>query len=467
MSADLPLEEPERRLRAPAGPVADTHVWERRFLPWDCYFAVVWVATVLFALAAESPGPHIRLIAAGLFGLLVPWYAVAGRRLLTAADPGGGRRQVGYITGLVVLFLPPAILVGETRLATFALVPQCFMLLRIRDALAAVAVINVTPVLGWALVWRPDAHVVYYNSVFAAVTLAFSAVLGSWIIRIIEQSAERAELLAELRASREQIGRLSAERGALAERERLSREIHDTLAQGFTSLLMLVQAVDSELDRDPDQAHRHLELMARTARENLAEARALVAGGAPAGLDGSSLADAVRRLAARHAEQTGAPAVVEVTGTVRGLPAAVEVVALRTCQEALANVRRHAGSGAAATLRLHYAPDALALSVQDDGRGFSLAAPVGLGGAPAASPSSGYGLPGLRARAAELGGTADVAGAPGRGTTVSVTLPLERVAMAEGADVADASDVSDVSDDAALARRADTAAPLGNRRRPR
>jgi signal transduction histidine kinase len=421
---------PDHAAPAPTTPATapghDTHVWDRTFVPWDCYFALVWIATVLFALAAESPGPPVRFTAAGLFGLLVPWYVAVGRPLLTVQEAVGERASVHYVVGLTVLFLPPAVLVGETRLATFALAPQCFMLLRLRGALAAVAVINVAPVVGWALLWRPDPHVVYYNSVFAVVTLAFSAVVGSWVIRVIEQSKGRADLVAELNASREEIARLSTEHGKLAERERFSREIHDTLAQGFTSVLMLVQAVESELGHDPERARRHLELMARTARENVAEARALVTGGAPADLDGGTLPDAVRRLAARYAEQTGASAEAEVTGAVRGLPAAVEVVALRTCQEALANARRHAGPQVPVALQLRYAPDALLLSVRDSGRGFD-----------PDHPTEGYGLPGLRARASELGGSADITSAPGRGTTVSVRLPLgvARTADAAGAAV--------------------------------
>lgn len=426
MPADVPLEEPRGRLTAPppaepaaAPPPAGTstpggHVWERSFLPWDCYFAVVWLGTVLFALAAESPGLRVRVIAACLFCLPVPWYAAAGRRLL--ADQGrtaGSRAAVRYLAVQVLVFLPPAALVGETRLASFALVPQCFMLLKVRGALTAVAVVNMAPVAAWAVIWCPDTHDLYYNSVFAMVTLAFSVVLGSWIIRVIEQSRERAELVAELQASREEIARLSAERGALAERERLAREIHDTLAQGFTSVLMLVQAVDGELEAHPEQARRHLGLMGRTARENLAEARALVAGNSPAGLADASLPDALRRLAARHSEQTGAPAEVDVTGRVRGLPAAVEVVALRTCQEALANARRHAGPAVPVALGLGYAEDALRVTVRDRGRGFDPSA-----------PSAGYGLPGVRARAAELGGTATVTSTPGVGTEVAVALPL-------------------------------------------
>jgi signal transduction histidine kinase len=317
---------------------------------------------------------------------------------------------VRFLATALALFLPSAVLVGETRALTFALVPPCFMALRMRWAVAAVAVINLLPVAGWALLWRPGAQEVFFNALFAVVSLVFSVALGSWIIRIIEQSQERAELIAELDASRHEISRLSSAHGALAERERMAREIHDTLAQGFTSLLMLIQAVEAELDHDPVQARRHLALMDETARQNLAEARALVAGGTPADLDGASLPDAVGRLAARHA------ATLEVTGPVRTLPAGPEVVALRSCQEALANARKHAGSSVALGITLAYADATLTVSVRDDGCGFDPGA-----------VHDGYGLAGLRARAAEVGGTAQVGSAPGEGTTVTVRLPVPAV----------------------------------------
>jgi signal transduction histidine kinase len=407
VSDDLPLEEPARRLNEPAG-ARDSHVWNRSFLPWDCYFAVVAAGTVLFALAAASRGPAVSVVAAALLTLEVPWYVWVGRPLLITeaeSDP----RSVRYLVVLVAVFLSAAVLVGETRLATFALVPQCFMLLRIRWALVAVSVVNILPVVGWAALWRPEPKDLFLNSVFAVVTMAFSAVFGSWIIRIIQQSGERASLIAELEASREEVARLSTAHGALAERERMSREIHDTLAQGFTSLLMLVQAVESELDRDMPEARLHLKLMASTARQNLAEARALVAGGAPADLHGGSLPDALRRLAVRQ----DPAAVVAVTGTARTLPAALEVVALRACQEALTNALRHAGCDTPVAISLGYDESALTLSVRDEGRGFD-----------AAGPHEGYGLGGLRARAAEVGGAAHVHSAPGEGTTVTVRLPV-------------------------------------------
>ncbi|MEV6172181.1 sensor histidine kinase [Streptomyces sp. NPDC051954] len=386
----------------PAGP----NVWERTFRLWDPYFAVVWVVTVVFVLGAADPGRPVRLAAIGLLALLVPWYVLVGRPVLMA-EGQDERRSLGYVAGAVLLFLPPGIMVGETRVLTFALIPQCFMALRMRWAMTAVLVINVVPVAGWSLLWRPAPRILFANSVSAVVSIVFSAAIGSWIIRVIEQSRERAELIAELDASRHELSRLSAAHGALAERERMAREIHDTLAQGFTSLLMLTQAVEAELDRDPAQARRHLALMDETARQNLAEARALVAGGTPADLDGASLPDALGRLAARH------DATLKVTGPVRALPAGPEVVALRSCQEGLANARKHAGSSTSVAIGLAYADDTLTVSVRDDGCGFD-----------AGAVHDGYGLAGLRARAAEVGGTAQVSSAPGDGTTVTVRLPV-------------------------------------------
>ncbi|WP_406502245.1 sensor histidine kinase [Streptomyces sp. NBC_00500] len=390
------------------GGAKSAYTWDRSFRLWDSYFAIVWVATLVFVLGTGHPGWSLRFVAASLLVLLIPWYVAVGRPILNG-DPPDERRALGYLTGAMMLFLPSAVLVGETRLMTFALVPQCFMALRLHWALTAVTVINIAPVVGWALLWWPSDQDVFFNVLFAVVTLVFSVAIGSWIIRIIEQSRERAELIAELDVSRHEISRLSAAHGALAERERLTREIHDTLAQGFTSLLMLVQAVEAEVDHDLPRARRHLTLMAETARQNLAEARALVAGGAPADLDGATLPDALRRLAARH------DATLDVTGPVRALPAGPEVVALRSCQEALANTRKHAGSSVTVAVVLAYTEDSLAVSVRDDGRGFDPAA-----------PADGYGLAGLRARAAEVGGTAQVRSAPGDGTTVTVRLPVPR-----------------------------------------
>ncbi|MET7479037.1 sensor histidine kinase [Streptomyces sp. NPDC005648] len=393
-------------MTGPGGAARAEHAWDRTIRLWDVYFAVAWAATLVLVLAAPHPGLPVRAVAAALLVPLVPWYVGVGRPLLQADPPDQGP-AVRYLAWAIALFLPSAVLVGETRLMAFALIPQCFMTLHMRWSLVAVTVINLVPVAGWALVWRPSGADLFSNALFSVVTLVFSLAVGGWIIRIIEQSMERADLIAELDASRHEVSRLSAAHGALTERERMAREIHDTLAQGFTSLLMLIQAVEAELDHDLPQARRHLALMDETARQNLAEARALVAGATPADLDGATLPDALRRLTTRHA------ATLTVRGPVRPLPAGPEVVALRSCQEALANARKHAGSSATVGVALTYAEDTLTLSVRDDGCGFDPGAPC-----------EGYGLAGLRARATEVGGTARVRSAPGHGTTVTVSLPM-------------------------------------------
>ncbi|WP_330295428.1 sensor histidine kinase [Streptomyces sp. NBC_00503] len=405
------MEEQPRRLSGFTGAAGarEAHVWDRAFGPWDLYFGVVWVATMTFVLGAGFPAAGYRMLSAALLVPLAPWYVWVGRPLLLLEPDARLRESLRYLAGNLALFLPASVLVGEARLATFALVPPCFMLLPLRRAVAAVALVALAPVAGWALLWRPPGHDVFVSALGSSVTFVFSAFIGAWITRIIQQSQERASLIAELDASREEVARLSAAQGAHAERERMSREIHDTLAQGFTSLLMLVQAVQSELETDPEQARRHLELMAATARQNLAEARSLVSGGAPADLDAGSLPDAVRRLAARQ----DPPAAVSVTGEVRPLAAALEVVALRSCQESLANAAKHAGPGARCSLSLAYGDAELTVTVEDTGRGFDPTA-----------PATGYGLRGLRARAAEAGGTASIISAVHAGTTVTVTLPI-------------------------------------------
>jgi signal transduction histidine kinase len=170
---------------------------------------------------------------------------------------------------------------------------------------------------------------------------------------------------------------------------------------------MLIQAAQADLDRADRQASGHLDLAEQTARENLAEARALVAGLAPAPLDGGTLPDALRRLS----HTSGVDTSFSLSGTPRPLPMATEVVLLRVCQEALSNVRKHA-CAQSATVLLDYEQDAVRLEVSDDGAGFD---PARLSG--------GFGLRGMRARIAEADGTLTVGSEPGAGTRISAKVP--------------------------------------------
>ena len=279
---------------------------------------------------------------------------------------------------------------------------MCFHVTTARRALAFVVIINV---IGGALeAWRNPGLAGALTALgIAAFAITFAYVYSRWMARVIEQSLDRAALIEQLEATRAELAAAHHEAGVQAERHRLAGEIHDTLAQGFTSIVTLLQAGQASLDA-ASPARRHLDLALLTARENLAEARTLVTALTPATLEAGTLGDTVRRVTSATGAQAGIEAHAEVTGTARRLPTGTEVVLLRVCQEALANVRKHAGARQV-RVRLCYAGATVRLTVTDDGKGFDP------GGA-----TGGYGLKGMRDRVSQVGGTVEVASVPGRGT---------------------------------------------------
>ena len=362
---------------------------------WSGFYAVTALAVTAAVLAQSGTAVASRSVAVG---------AVAFGALLFA---GWGRREGAGVPFVVVLLA--TFLVGTTAVSTvsyllFALCPLIFMLLEIRPAVIAVVCANMVPLVGGLLRDGAASYLITELAPIFVMTAAASVWLGVWINRVVEQSKERASLIAELESSRAEVARLSHETGIAAERARLAGEIHDTLAQGFTSIITLLQAVD------PALADERLALAVRTARENLAEARALVTTLAPAALTAGSLPDAVRRQTTRFAEESGIPATYRLTGDTRPLPTAVEVVLLRAAQEALTNVRRHAEAHEVAVL-LAYGAGSVRLVVRDDGRGFDTAA------------GSGFGLPGMRTRAEQVNGTLTVRSDPETGTLIEVEVP--------------------------------------------
>ncbi len=380
--------------------------WQGGLRRWDAYYAVILAAT-LFILIVVRP-PHAAVAGTAL-AAMAPWYLLVGRPVITA-DPDQPWRAAAYLAGLAGLLLVAEMAGGTNTFVLLALCPQCFMMVSFRWAVVAVTALNGTTLLAALVQGEHGAQLAVAASISALGT-AFSVTFGSWVFKIINQSAERAELIEQLEATRAELAAAHREAGVLAERQRLSAEIHDTIAQGFASIVMLMQAAEASLAADPDGTRRHLTLAADTARENLAEARTLVAGLSPATLDGGTLDDALRRIAAQAAGPGGLAADLEITGITRPLGTSAEVMLLRVCQEALANVRKHARASQA-SIRLAYGEAEVRLIVSDDGAGFDPAAACG-----------GYGLRGMRARVAEAGGSLLVRSAPREGTAVSVTVP--------------------------------------------
>ncbi len=210
----------------------------------------------------------------------------------------------------------------------------------------------------------------------------------------------------------------SAQLGAVEERNRLAREIHDTLAQGLTATALQLESADALLDAGPtpEKAHEPLRRALSLTRSNLEEARRSVLDLRAAPLEGRSLTEALAALVNGWDAQTGVGTRYMTVNGGRPLPPRVEVALYRICQEALANVARHA-EATRVTVRLVASPQRVQLSVEDDGRGFD---------APRV-PENRHGLVGMNERARMLGGTLEVKSSPGAGTRVEATVPLEKL----------------------------------------
>lgn len=372
--------------------------------------------------AGDAAGPLL-----GSTALFVVWYAVGARRASSRLDPAGGQRRAGrgaragawWFLGLALAWLLTAAASAEMVWVAFSLWLLAGHLLTLAPAVAVSALVLAVVVGrgGHAEGWSTAAVL---GPVIGSV---FALALSRGLQLIVRDSMERERLVASLVAAQAEAEDLQAElaqtqraAGVLSERTRLSRDIHDTLAQGFSSILLLARA--GVATDDPAARDRLLAQIAASAAEHLQEARSVVGDLAPAPLE-SGLSQALRRITARLEQETGVRAEVRVHGDVESLPAPVEVALLRTAQSALANVRQHARA-TSVVLTLAGVEDSVRLDIVDDGRGFDVEA---LGAAHPGTTAGGYGLRASRERLRELGGGLDVESEPGRGTALSAHLP--------------------------------------------
>ncbi|MFD9030379.1 sensor histidine kinase [Streptomyces sp. NPDC059567] len=247
---------------------------------------------------------------------------------------------------------------------------------------------------------------------------AVAAIATAVFVHAQRQAERQRALIDDLIRTRRELAAIERREGTLAERQRLSMEIHDTLAQGLSSQQMLLQAAERTWDTDPSTARRHVRTAESIAERNLAEARRFVHDLAPADLaEGGGLEEALRMLAGRES------AVFRVDGVPVTLPERVQSALVRIAQGALANVREHAAATSAA-LTLTYLDDQVVLDIADDGRGFDAGAGSRAGRAGGERGVRGHGLPAMRVRAQQLGGTLTVESTPGEGTVLSAAIPL-------------------------------------------
>ncbi|GAB3583688.1 sensor histidine kinase [Leifsonia lichenia] len=397
--------------------VTGQRITDRALSDWLWFSGVATAATVVMILANPAGGFASAALAAAIVLALAPVYWFLARPSL-AGLRSDSPRAWAYVAIAIVAYLIALGLNDWTNVALFVLSPQFFLLLRPWFAGAAIVALNAGGLLvrvGLGQVAPSDlVELIGWTVLIIAVSIYFS----NRMTTVTQQSEARAALIEQLREQQTEIAALSGQQGAAAERERIAREMHDTLAQGFTSIVTLGHAVQGELSTDPDAARRHVELITETAQENLQESRRIIAAMTPGRLSEGSLAQAVERVTRRFADETGVDARFSSTGTPRPAPPTAEVVVLRVAQEALANVRKHAAA-ANVSVELAYIdsgdhPAAISLAVSDDGRGFD-----------GDAPRVGYGIDGMASRVREVGGAFELDAHPGAGTTVRVTVPAE------------------------------------------
>ena len=261
---------------------------------------------------------------------IAPLYILIGRPAI-AADRDTLRGTI-YVACMVVLVVIAQTQVGPASWIMFAACPQCFMAMSLPRAFAGVVALNMTPVaLGVESIRRNPGSVTFVLGT-VVLGLAFSVVFGTWISRIIEQSRERAQLIERLEAAQAELAEVSRQAGTLAERQRLAGEIHDTVAQGLTSIVMLLQAADTEIGSDPAEARRHVGLA--TADRQGRPGRGPGHGGHadPGPPRQRPAARGARPATDRIGAELSIAARFEVCGPPRPLPATAEVVLLRAAR---------------------------------------------------------------------------------------------------------------------------------------
>ena len=370
--------------------------------------------TVLVIVRAVIAPTQASIAAICLAVILLGTYAVG---TLIAWAPRS--RRVAGAVWLGVITLEWIALLWLTPEAAYLVFPLFFLYLHLLGRLwgsAAIVVATAIAICALGIHGGWTAGGVVGPIVGAGVAL----LIGLGYEALAREAQQREALMQELLATRGQLAATERESGVLAERARLAREIHDTVAQGLSSIQMLLHAAERA---DPDGAGvEHVVLARETAASALADARHFIRELTPPDLDGRGLGGALRRLASTQWAAQGLSVEVRVSDAV-DLPMHVQTALLRIAQGAIANVIQHADADSA-TITLTVGGDRLQFTIADDGRGFD---PAQSPGAPTGRSDS-FGLRATRERVDQLGGTLTVTSAPGEGTALTIDLTLEEAA---------------------------------------
>lgn len=380
--------------------------------------AVALAVVCIVRAIAEGTQPIVA-IAAG--SAVLAWYAAGV--VLTRRDPDP-RRARWWLIGLTLVWMATVAVSAEFVWLAFLIWLLAGHLLpgwwAIGLSSLVLVVVVVAPVAHGGTISTADIVGPLVGGIFALG-------LSRGYLELLRDAAERERLVASLTQAQQEMAELHDElartqrhSGAVAERTRIARDIHDTVAQGLSSIRLLAH-VAGERTADPD-ARRTLDQVGTISTDSLADVRRIVAALAPSELD-DALAAALARMLDRLHEQAGIETELHVDETLPALPTSAEAALLRTAQSALANVRLHAHARRV-VVSLIDAGDSARLDIVDDGDGFDVTAWE----AASASDGTSYGLRFMRSRLRELGGGLDIESAPGEGTALSARLPIGTIA---------------------------------------
>lgn len=393
-------------------------------------FAVLLLVGVM-RLLMEGHGHSARYVFLAVAAVLAAVYlvgTVAEKRFATTAA-GRNPRRYAVLWLAVVTVLWAVLMLGSVDFS-WLVFPLFFLQLHLLPRWAGVSMVALLTIGVAAAQWVASGAAlppipVVVGPVFGA---AFAVVTSKAYRLLYEEGENQRRAADELRRTRAELAATQHESGVLAERERLAREIHDTLAQGFSSIILVSRAALRSLDsHDAESTRESIAMVEATASENLAEARNFVRGLSAPVLSETSLVESLSRLCAKTQREAAArggslQCSFRLDGEPVDLPQPHQVTLLRAAQASLANVWRHA-KARSAVVSLAFLGSEVTLDVFDDGCGFD---PETLSGTESDRPDgSGFGLRSLRERVVAQGGTLTLESAQGEGTVVAIRLPLD------------------------------------------
>ncbi|MCP5101684.1 MAG: sensor histidine kinase [Chloroflexi bacterium] len=400
--------------------------WVRSKWIWSAIFTLGYIAPLIILVFNRDVSSAEMVQATGfVIGVLVwhwawnIWYPqqVARKYDLTMRDR---QWQMSFYIAIVVVVWFLLIQIHPIFFMTlFGLYSQFYYLLHIRNAI--IGTVLMTLVWYFANAQLQGSTISLFDPIlwYVMIGVLIGGLFGLWINGIISESVSRRELVEQLKAAQAEQAVAEHRAGVLAERQRLAHEIHDTLAQGFVSIIMHLESAEPLLEGADATLLRHVSQANQAARENLKQVRRVVQELRPEPLERAALPEAIKYMVQKWNEQTEIETAVTITGNPMQLSAEAEVTLYRATQEALSNIRKHA-QAKAVQITLSYMQDVIILDVQDDGVGIS---------ENNNSPSdhtSGYGITAMRERIAQFNGSVLLESEPDEGTTLVVSLPINR-----------------------------------------